>query len=76
MAVVLRLEHNARKKEVQLLQRGCGRVLSKERSSLPQDHIAAATVSGRGEVVQQSDHTQLIGEVKASSHRNSGYKEW
>ena len=74
MAVVLRLEYSARKEAMQSLQRGCGWVLSKERSSLPQEGIAAA-VSGRREVVQQSDHTQLIGEVKASSHRSSGYKE-
>lgn len=74
MAVVLRLEYSARKEAMQSLQRGCGWVLSKERSSLPQG-IAAAAVSGRREVVQQSDHTQLIGEVKASSHRSSGYKE-
>ena len=76
MAVVLRLEHSARKKAMQSLQRGCGWVLSKERSSLSQDRIAAAVVSGRRDVVQQSDHMQLIGEVKASSHRSSGYKEW
>ena len=67
MAVVLRLEYSARKEAMQSL--------SKERSSLPQEGIAAAAVSGRREVVQQSDHTQLIGEVKASSHRSSGYKE-
>ena len=76
MAVVLRLEHSARQEAMQSLQRGCGWVLSKERSSLPQEGIAAAAVSGRREAVQQSDHTQLIGEVKASSHRSSGYKVW
>ena len=52
VAVVLRLEHNARKKKIQLLQCCCCWALLKEWSGFLQQVIATAAVKRQREIVQ------------------------